>query len=434
LFDEFEIKQKVFFATKDGGSDVTKAVKDLHILSHTCGQHKFNSILKNQINKDSKIKQLLNDVATISSFFRRGKANRIFENIQREANLRSLKLIRPVSTRFNYFYYCLQRILKLKPYIIEITENFEDYCSNSKRKPPKFSLGDWIILEDLIQILECFEFAILLLSSESTPTASIYNEVYFALQLKLETLSNSLKTNEGKLLSKSLDDSLERETEKLSSTIEIAAFFDIRFKELKSYSEKDQKYLIGKALDLVKSLQSTRVVSRRNDSNISNLSKFLNRSVVSVESTSLDNEIEAYLKEPEGKLEDCPFEWWRKNELKYPTISKAAKKLLCIQVSSSSVERLFSSLSDIQNKKRNRLSFEILSALAFLKVNSTHWGFKSSNQLNQDFDSPFEVSKITQLSENAIIDLFERISLDEDELDFSDDDVDILDDEDENFD
>jgi hypothetical protein len=181
LFDEFKIKQKVFFATKDGGSDVTKAVKDLHILSHTCGQHKFNFILKNQINKDSKIKQLLNDVATISSFFRRGKANRIFENIQREANLRPLKLIRSVSIRFNYFYYCLQRILKLKPYVIKITENFKDYCSNSKRKPPKFSFGDWIILGDLIQILECFEFAILLLSSESTPTASIYNKVYFAL-------------------------------------------------------------------------------------------------------------------------------------------------------------------------------------------------------------------------------------------------------------
>jgi hypothetical protein len=80
----------------------------------------------------------------------------------------------------------------------------------------------------------------------------------------------------------------------------------------------------------VKSLQSTRVVSRRNDSNISNLNKFLNRSVVFVKSTSLDNEIEAYLKEPEGKLEDCPFEWWRKNKLKYPTISKVAKKLLCI--------------------------------------------------------------------------------------------------------
>jgi hypothetical protein len=81
LFDEFEIKQKVFFATKDEGSNVTKNVKDLQILSHTCGQHKFNYILKNQINKDSKIKQLLNDVVTISSFFKRSKANRIFENI-----------------------------------------------------------------------------------------------------------------------------------------------------------------------------------------------------------------------------------------------------------------------------------------------------------------------------------------------------------------
>jgi hypothetical protein len=47
----------------------------------------------------------------------------------------------------------------------------------------------------------------------------------------LETLSNSLKTNEGKLLSKSLDDSLKKETEKLSSTIEIDVFFDIRFKD-----------------------------------------------------------------------------------------------------------------------------------------------------------------------------------------------------------
>jgi hypothetical protein len=56
------------------------------------------------------------------------------------------------------------------------------------------------------------------------------------------------------LLSKSLSNLLEKEIEKLFSTIEIAAFFDIRFKELKFYFEKNQKYLIGKVLNLVKSL------------------------------------------------------------------------------------------------------------------------------------------------------------------------------------
>jgi hypothetical protein len=372
---------------------------------------------------------LLSDIATISAICRREKASKAFKKIQRDANLILLKLIRPVSTRFNYYYYCLQRVLKLKDHVIEITKNFKEYCPSSKRVLPIFSNDDWLILEDFVQVLESFEFAIFLLSFESSLTVNAYNEVYFALQLKLEYFSRSLKTNETMNLASKLDQKLEKETKKLSLDIEITSIFDIKFKGLSFYSVNDKKYLEGKAFELVKKFKPTRIVSKKN-SNVFKMNLFLNRSNSSTSNVlTIEEEFNKYLKEPQGKIDDCPLTWWNIHQSKYFCVAKAAKKCLYVQVSSASIERLFSSLSDILTKKRNRMSFEILFVIAFLKVNLNQWGTKSFNQLSQIFDTPYEIKTISPLSENSIIELFEKMLLKEDEMYFSNEDIDIIDEE-----
>jgi hypothetical protein len=62
-------------------------------------------------------------------------------------------------------------------------------------------------------------------------------------------------------------------------------------------------------------------------------------------------------------------------------------------------------------------------------VNSNQWGTKSFNQLSQIFDILYEIKTISPLSENFIIELFEKMSLEEDEMYFSDEDIDIIDEE-----
>lgn len=53
-----------------------------------------------------------------------------------------------------------------------------------------------------------------------------------------------------------------------------------------------------------------------------------------------------------------PLVFWNMAEMKYPTLTKFAKKLLQIPASSAQLERLFSSWAHVHSFKRNRLTFE----------------------------------------------------------------------------
>ena len=135
-------KKKFFFCLKDGGSIDASAIKNLNIPSHTCGQHKLNSILKNIVSKNSTIKELIQKVSIVSFLFRKGKPWRKFKKLQEERNLQPLKLIRSVKTRFNYSYYMIKRLIQLKQPVIELTEDWDDLCASSNIKPPIFSKED----------------------------------------------------------------------------------------------------------------------------------------------------------------------------------------------------------------------------------------------------------------------------------------------------
>ena len=204
IFENFNIQEKVFFCSKDGGSIEASAIKNLNIPSHTCGQHKLNSILKNIVSKNSTIKELIQKVSIVSFLFRKGKPWRKFKKLQEERNLQPLKLIRSVKTRFNYSYYMIKRLIQLKQPVIELTEDWDDLCASSKIKPPIFSKEDWELLEDLLKILEQFETSMLLLSCEINPMISAFPETYFRLQEFLdEFIIKEDATSTGKNLQKS---------------------------------------------------------------------------------------------------------------------------------------------------------------------------------------------------------------------------------------
>lgn len=61
--------------------------------------------------------------------------------------------------------------------------------------------------------------------------------------------------------------------------------------------------------------------------------------------------------------------WWYINSDNFPIVSKIARKYLCIQPSSSSIERTWSIATNICTKKRNKLSSETLQSLIILKSN-----------------------------------------------------------------
>lgn len=73
---------------------------------------------------------------------------------------------------------------------------------------------------------------------------------------------------------------------------------------------------------------------------------------------SIEDEVSAWLKEPEVPFADCAdvFAWWAANERRFPTIARLAKFYLVLPATSIDVERLFSKLQHLVDPTRTSLS------------------------------------------------------------------------------
>ena len=88
--------------------------------------------------------------------------------------------------------------------------------------------------------------------------------------------------------------------------------------------------------------------------------------------SSVDQQFEDYLSEPELDWNAGPLEWWRKREKKYPLLSRLAKKYLCIPATSVSSERVFSTVGNIVTPRRNYLSTTNVATNVFLYQNRVY--------------------------------------------------------------
>uniref|UniRef100_A0A1X7VLU2 HAT C-terminal dimerisation domain-containing protein n=1 Tax=Amphimedon queenslandica TaxID=400682 RepID=A0A1X7VLU2_AMPQE len=68
------------------------------------------------------------------------------------------------------------------------------------------------------------------------------------------------------------------------------------------------------------------------------------------EAMSSKDELEYFSKEPVLDHNSDPLEWWRKNEERFPTLSKLARKLFCVVATSVPSERVFSVAGNIITK------------------------------------------------------------------------------------
>jgi hypothetical protein len=66
-----------------------------------------------------------------------------------------------------------------------------------------------------------------------------------------------------------------------------------------------------------------------------------------MQNTKESDEITDYLTIPQIRFNDCPLEWWKMNEKRFPMLSILTKVYLCIPATSTPSERLFSSAGNL---------------------------------------------------------------------------------------
>ncbi len=73
---------------------------------------------------------------------------------------------------------------------------------------------------------------------------------------------------------------------------------------------------------------------------------------------------------PDGKCRPVrPLKYWLVNQQRFPILGAIARDLFGIPASSGSIERVFSTASDITSAKRNRTKSDLLEKLLFIKRN-----------------------------------------------------------------
>jgi hypothetical protein len=90
---------------------------------------------------------------------------------------------------------------------------------------------------------------------------------------------------------------------------------------------------------------------------------------------TVKREFESYLKLPRLSMKDtdnetftCPLQWWKKYEMTLPTLSKLAKRLLCIPATSAPSERTFSAAGHTIANDRASLKPEHAADMIFLRM------------------------------------------------------------------
>ena len=87
-------------------------------------------------------------------------------------------------------------------------------------------------------------------------------------------------------------------------------------------------------------------------------------------SQRVDNEIQTYRSEPDLEMDGDPLSWWSNYGYAYPTLSRLAKKYLCVPATSGPSERVFSAVGASVVDRRACLDTGDIDTMIFLNANS----------------------------------------------------------------
>ncbi|XP_068081423.1 E3 SUMO-protein ligase ZBED1-like isoform X2 [Anabrus simplex] len=231
------------------------------------------------------------------------------------------------------------------------------------------------LLNDVIALLQPFKEASKELECEKSPTLHLVLPWKMTLLQHLTQEPNTGEASEIELLRNHIKLYME-EKFIIHKYHKVATFLWAPFRHLKMMPDNERCDVTAE----VKSLMMDETFMNDDHSNLPGSSnsttmpqpakvmKFASWADVDDGPTPTD-ELERYLRQNCGMEEDIAS-YWRTNGQNYPKLHQIAKKVLCIQASSSASERNFSSAGFILNARRSHLHPDNVDALLFIHSNS----------------------------------------------------------------
>ena len=328
VLDKFNINhQKIFSITTDNGANVKSAVQQMGITNVKCAGH----TLQLSVNLGLKeVEGLISKCKTLVSILSKEKKRKQLREAQLQITpglKKTLDVIKDVDTRWNSTFHSIERLVLLKPAIMQLYSTLNNHTLREVRKGAETmrsflpSEEEFELLKELVVILSPFDEATEFLSGSKYPTLGFMTPMLEELARRLKNFTG---LNDEVILVR--DTILENLIERWEDPSEIGmccSFLDPRFKQL-NFCTRDLRrttiQLMRRKFDELNLTQitndnttptnneDTTLVSHQNKK--TKMSAFFSYS--QTENNTIPDEFDQYCEIPEIFFEEelCPLVWW----------------------------------------------------------------------------------------------------------------------------
>lgn len=170
----------------DNAANMKNAIRDHINKPHLgCVAHTLNLCVKDALEEDASIVQLLKKCKALVSFFKHSVfASEKLRKMQQQMGLPELKVKQDVSTRWNSSLIMMSRLNELKLPLSAV-------LSSLPRVPDSLDASDWNIINDIIPIFKPIEGVTEVLSGEKYSTISMIIPLYVGLHLSVSKMTTT---------------------------------------------------------------------------------------------------------------------------------------------------------------------------------------------------------------------------------------------------